>query len=70
MARDANIKLEGVVTETSSGIVFVKTEQFDKIVSRISGKMKKAKIRVMAGDKVFVEVSPYDPTKGIIVTRL
>jgi translation initiation factor IF-1 len=47
----------------------VETEQGHKILAHVSGKMRMYKIRILSGDKVRVEVSPYDLTRGRIVYR-
>jgi len=64
------IQLEGVVTETLPGTKFrVKIDDGHELLAHISGKMRMNYIKILPGDKVIVEVSPYDLTKGRIVRR-
>ena len=70
MAREDNIELEGVVLDTLPNTMFrVKLENGHVITAHISGKMRKNYIKLINGDKVTVEMSPYDLTKGRIVFR-
>ena len=70
MAKEDNIELEGLVIETLPNTTFkVKLENDDVITAHISGKMRKNYIRILTGDKVKVEMSPYDLTKGRITFR-
>lgn len=70
MAKEDNIELEGVVVETLPNTTFkVKLENDHVITAHISGKMRKNYIRILTGDKVKVEMSPYDLTKGRITFR-
>jgi translation initiation factor IF-1 len=69
MARDA-IRVEGVVQEALPNAMFrVELENGHKILAHVSGKMRMHFIRILPGDKVTVELSPYDLTKGRIVYR-
>ena len=64
MAKEDNIELEGLVVETLPNTKFkVKLENDHIITAHISGKMRKNYIRILTGDKVKVEMSPYDLTK-------
>ena len=64
------IQLEGTVTETLPNAMFrVKLENDHEIIAHISGKMRKFYIRILPGDRVSVEVSPYDLSKGRITYR-
>ena len=64
------IELPGIVTEEVRGAFRVKLDGMDHIVlCRLAGKMRKFRIRVVPGDKVTVEVSPYDMTRGRIIYR-
>ena len=66
-----NIEVEGTVTQELGNSMFkVDLESGMEILCTISGKIRKNHIRIMAGDKVKLEMSPYDLTKGRIVTRL
>ena len=70
MAKEDNIELEGLVVETLPNTTFkVKLENDHVITAHISGKMRKNYIRILTGDKVKVEMSPYDLTKGRISFR-
>ena len=70
MAKEDNIELEGLVVETLPNTTFkVKLENDHIITAHISGKMRKNRIRVLAGDQVTVEMTPYDLTKGRITYR-
>ena len=70
MAKEDNIELEGLVVETLPNTTFkVKLENDHIITAHISGKMRKNYIRILTGDKVKVEMSPYDLTKGRIIFR-
>ena len=61
MAKEDNIELEGLVVETLPNTTFkVKLENDHIITAHISGKMRKNYIRILTGDKVKVEMSPYD----------
>ena len=70
MAKEDNIELECLVVETLPNTTFkVKLENDHIITAHISGKMRKNYIRILTGDKVKVEMSPYDLTKGRITFR-
>lgn len=65
------VKLEGVVEETLPSTTFkVKLDNGHVILAHISGRMRVNYIRLLPGDRVLVEMSPYDLTKGRIVQRL
>lgn len=62
---------EGVITESlPNGMFRVRLDNDDLILGYISGKIRRSFIRILPGDKVKVEVSPYDLTKGRIIYRL
>jgi translation initiation factor IF-1 len=70
MSKDDVIQMEGTVTETLPNTVFrVQLENGQTVTAHISGKMRKHYIRILTGDKVTVELTPYDLTKGRIVYR-
>ncbi len=70
MSRDDLIQIEGTVEEIRAGGQFViKTDMGPKITAKLSGRMRRYHIRVVPGDRVTVGVSPYDPTRGLIVYR-
>ena len=70
MPKEGSIEFQGVVLELLPNAMFkVKLENDHEILAHSSGKMRKNRIRVMAGDKVTVEMTPYDLTKGRITFR-
>lgn len=70
MPKEEQIEMEGVVTETLPNTLFrVKLENGHLITAHISGKMRKNYIRIITGDQVMVEMTPYDLTKGRITYR-
>ena len=70
MAKEDFIELDGTVVETLPNATFrVELENGHVVNAHISGKMRKHYIRILTGDKVKVERSPYDLTKGRIVFR-
>ncbi len=70
MAKEEKITLEAEVTEALPDARFkVKLENDQEILAYVSGKMRKFFIRILPGDRVTVEMSPYDMTKGRIVYR-
>ncbi|MEI0603391.1 translation initiation factor IF-1 [Brachyspira alvinipulli] len=70
MAEKENIEVEGVVVEPLPNATFrVELENGHKILAHISGKMRMNFIRILPGDKVTIEMSPYDLTKGRIIYR-
>ncbi|MBD5560939.1 MAG: translation initiation factor IF-1 [Clostridia bacterium] len=70
MSKSDVIEVEGVVTDTYPNATFqVELENGHKILAHISGKLRMNYIRILTGDKVTVELSPYDLTKGRITWR-
>jgi translation initiation factor IF-1 len=69
MAKDA-IELNGVVKECFPNAFRVECDNGHEVLAHLAGKMRKFYIRVLPGDKVVVEVSPYDLSKGRIVRRI
>jgi translation initiation factor IF-1 len=70
MAKNDSIQVEGTVTENLPNASFkVMLEGKHEILAHISGKMRMNYIRILPGDKVLVELSPYDLTRGRIVYR-
>ena len=70
MAKEDQIQLSGTVVDTLPNTMFrVKLENGHVIMAHISGKMRKNYIRILTGDKVKVELSPYDLSKGRITFR-
>ena len=71
MAKDDVIEIEGKVIDTMPNAMFtVELENGHKILATISGKMRKNYIRILTGDRVTVEMSPYDLTRGRITYRI
>ena len=70
MPKEEAIKIEGVVRESLPNAVFlVELENGHRLMAHVSGKIRMNFIRILPGDKVTVEVSPYDLSKGRIVYR-
>lgn len=70
MSKQDNIEIEGTVAEALPNAVFkVELENGKMIMAHISGKLRMNYIRILPGDKVTVELSPYDLTKGRITWR-
>ena len=70
MAKDDYIELEGVVKEKHPNTKFtVELENGHSVLAHISGKIRKHYIRILPGDKVTVEMTPYDLSKGRITFR-
>jgi translation initiation factor IF-1 len=70
MAKEEQIEMDGVVLETLPNTMFrVKLENGHLITAHISGKMRKNYIRILTGDAVKVEMTPYDLSKGRIIFR-
>ena len=70
MAKEDVIEIEGTVVDTLPNTMFrVELENGHVVTAHISGKMRKHYIRILTGDKVKVELTPYDLSKGRIVYR-
>jgi translation initiation factor IF-1 len=70
MPKEENIEVEGTVIETLPNAMFkVKLENGQVVLAYVSGKMRMHFIKILPGDKVTVELSPYDLTKGRIMYR-
>lgn len=70
MAKEAPIKVDGVILETLPNAMFqVELENGHKVLAHISGKMRMNFIKILPGDKVTVELSPYDLSRGRITYR-
>ncbi len=70
MAKEDSIEMQGTILETLPNTMFrVELENGHVVIAHISGKMRKNYIRILTGDTVTVEVTPYDLTKGRIVYR-
>ena len=70
MPKEDHIEMEGIVIDSLPNTVFrVKLENGHVVTAHISGKMRKNYIRILTGDTVTVEMSPYDLSRGRIVLR-
>jgi translation initiation factor IF-1 len=70
MAKQSSIEQDGTITEALSNAMFrVELENGHQVVAHISGKMRMNYIKILPGDKVKLEMSPYDLSKGRIVYR-
>lgn len=70
MAKEDKIQVEGEVVDSLPNAMFrVKLENGHEILAQISGRMRVNNIRILPGDRVSVDISPYDLTKGRIVYR-
>ena len=70
MAKEELLEFEGTVTELLPNAMFrVVLENDHEVLAHTAGKMRKHRIRVLQGDKVTVEMTPYDLTKGRIIFR-
>ncbi len=70
MAKEEAIEVEGVITESLPNAMFrVELENGHKILAHVSGKIRMHFIRILPGDRVKVELSPYDLTRGRITYR-
>ena len=70
MAKEEQLELEGTVVDTLPNTMFrVKLDNDHVVTAHISGRMRKNYIRILTGDRVKVELTPYDLTKGRITFR-
>ena len=70
MAKEDSIEVEGTVIETLPNAMFrVELENGHRVLAHISGKMRMHFIKILPGDKVTVELSPYDLSRGRIIYR-
>lgn len=70
MAKEETITVEGTVVESLPNTMFrVELANKHRVLAHVSGKMRMHFIKILPGDKVTLEISPYDPTKGRIVYR-
>ena len=70
MAKQASIEQDGIIREALSNAMFrVELENGHEIIAHISGKMRMHYIKILPGDKVALEIPPYDLTKGRIIYR-
>ncbi|QOI11063.1 translation initiation factor IF-1 [Blochmannia endosymbiont of Colobopsis nipponica] len=70
MIKEDNIEMQGIVLDTLPNTMFrVQLENGHIVTAHISGKMRKNYIRILTGDKVILELTPYDLSKGRIIFR-
>ncbi len=70
MAKDDTIEVTGVVLESLPNAMFrVELENRHRVLAHVSGKMRKNFIRILTGDRVLIELSPYDLSRGRITYR-
>jgi translation initiation factor IF-1 len=70
MAKEEHLEMQGTVVETLPNTMFrVELDNWHIVTAHISGKMRKNYIRILRGDKVTVEMTPYDLSKGRIIFR-
>jgi translation initiation factor IF-1 len=70
VAKEDMIEIEGLIVDTLPNAMFtVELENGHKILATVSGKIRKNYIRILTGDKVTIEMSPYDLTRGRITYR-
>ena len=70
MAKQASIEQDGTITEALSNAMFrVELENGHQVIAHISGKMRMNYIKILPGDKVKLEMSPYDLSRGRIIYR-
>ncbi|MBB5074311.1 translation initiation factor IF-1 [Bartonella callosciuri] len=70
MSKEEVLEFSGIVTELLPNAMFrVRLENDHEIIAHTAGRMRKNRIRVLAGDKIMVEMTPYDLTKGRITYR-
>jgi translation initiation factor IF-1 len=68
MPKEKPIRVEGIITETLPNVMYrVRLDNGHELIAHVSGKMRMRYIRIVKGDRVSVEMSPYDITKGRIV---
>ena len=71
MGKEGIIEIEGIVTESLPNTMFrVELKTGHKVLAHISGKLRLHYIKILPGDKVMVELSPYDLTRGRITYRI
>ncbi len=70
MAKEESIEIEGTIVEALPNTMFrVKLDNEHIVIAHISGRMRKHYIRILTGDRVTVQLTPYDLTKGRIIFR-
>jgi translation initiation factor IF-1 len=71
MPREEALRKEGIVTEALRNAIFrVQLTDGVEVLAHLSGKLRLHRIKILSGDKVLIELSPYDPKRGRIIYRL
>lgn len=71
MSKQKNIEVEGIITEALGNSIFrAKLDNGHEIIVHLSGKIRMHSIQILPGDRVLIEMSPYDLTKGRVTRRL
>ena len=71
MAKEEAVQVEGIVAEALPNAMFrVELQNQHRVLAHVSGKMRMNFIRILPGDKVMLELSPYDLTRGRIIYRV
>ncbi|MBI3252871.1 MAG: translation initiation factor IF-1 [Candidatus Omnitrophica bacterium] len=71
MSKEEAVQVEGIVAEALPNAMFrVELQNQHKVLAHVSGKMRMNFIRILPGDKVMLELSPYDLTRGRIIYRV
>jgi len=71
MSRDDHVEFMGTISAVNGGGFYtIKSELGHSIMAKISGRMRRNRIRIVLGDTVKVSVSPYDPSRGLITYRI
>lgn len=70
LEREDRMEMEGLVEEAMAGTLFNVSCGPQKVIATLSGRMRQNQIRILPGDRVLIEVSPYDTTRGRIMRRL
>lgn len=68
--REDRMEMNGLVEEAMAGTLFKVQCDHQSVIATLSGKMRQNQIRILPGDRVLIEVSPYDTTRGRIMRRL
>lgn len=70
IAREDRMELEGEVLEALAGTLFKIKCDSHEVIATLSGRLRQNQIRILPGDKVLIEVSPYDTSRGRVTRRM